>query len=156
MLHSVAETIQLVFFHTFRKPEYDTEYEDLLLDSLARMFDLVAKPAQETQMGAAMAILRLVQLDNIAKFDTVYDMVAKNIFRELSSHKCRVIANILECLLFLNKAFPHKCSEQAARAAEQMVGLTGHPSSKVRKIAVDNLFLLVILHPDDISRVAFV
>lgn len=153
MLNSVAETVQLVFFHSFRKQEYDTEYEDLLLDSFGRLFDLVSKPSQESQMGAAMTILRLVQLDNIAKFDTVYDMVAKNIFNELASHKCQVIANMLECLLFLNKAFPHKCTEQAIRVADQMIGLTGHPSSKVRKIAVDNLFLLVILHPDDISKV---
>lgn len=144
----------MIFYHSFRNQEYDADYEELLLDILSKLFDLVSKPSQEVQMGAAMCILKLSQLDNISRFSTVYDMIAKNTFTELSSGKCRVIANLLECLLFLNRAFRKKCAEGAVRTADLMIGLTGHPSSKVRKIAVDNLFLLVVMHSDDIQNVA--
>jgi hypothetical protein len=153
VLATVADSFQLVFYHSFRDVQYSTEYEDLLLDYLGRLFDLVAKPTQETQMGAALSILRLVQLDNITKFSTVYDMAVNNIFVELASGKCKVIANLLECLLFLNRAYEKQCTREATKTVSIMLGLTGHPSAKVRKTAVDNLFLLVVMHSEAIKSV---
>jgi hypothetical protein len=146
--------MQLIFYHSFRSPDYSIEYEAALLDILAKLFEIVSRPVKEVQIGASIAILRLIQLDNINQFHSVYDATVKGVFTEIPKAHSKILANLLECLLFLNKAFteipPVGVVNMAKYIASNMIT---HGSAKVRKIAVDNIFLLVILHSDALQKV---
>ena len=147
----MAQTFEQVLFHCFKDPRSHQDYKAQLIDILKKLFELCAKPGKEAQIGATMSILRVLQLPNIGGFDEVFEYAFGCIQTILSLGGFKVPASILECLLFLNKTFSRQCASTLQAQVELIRPYIRDKGSKTKKISLDNLYLLMILHTDAIK-----
>jgi hypothetical protein len=150
---AIAEAVQLMFFHTFNKDERKAELESLLRDCYGTLFGMVADGDRETQIGSSLTILKLIQLSMVPKYSGVYDLLLARIIQSVTAETCKVTPTLLEALLFLNKSHSDIGPIYVEAVVNTMLKMLRKRNEKVKKIAIDNLWLITILNGSEVVKV---
>lgn len=163
-MNTIADTIQLIYYHCFRNVTDFDEYKMSLHATLEALLRIITdfgaliqgthdRASKTIQMGAALCVLRLVQLENIGTFKTIYELVSSEIYKNLKTSLAPVTSYLLEIILFLNKTMSASIEpSDIDLTIQNVLKMLGDSSGRARKIAVDNLFLVVILYHEHLNQ----
>ena len=115
---------------------------------------------KNVHIGITIVLLRIVRLDNIKAFEDVYEYAYSNIMTILHNDACKVKYSVLECMLYLNRMFigpslkhiPDIISILKKYISSAGGGGNEKNGSKLKKVALDNIYLLLILHNDGMKK----
>ena len=151
MFHTISDTYSGVLDYALKNTS-QAEETFTISECFKNLFEIIRTGSQASQIGASISISKIIQSSPTNSISALFDSILNRILDNLRLENCKCICEMLECLLSLLLTNQLKVSQHVDIILPVLYPTYNSPKWNARKVALDALYSLSIICPDDLKN----